>query len=479
MVISLAVVHSTEAQLGPQDLAGVRQDDIAFVEVTLARIIDFFDFSLTHADVTSHLYFRAAERGHVGAQATIGDRYSLGRGVEYDIEKAVEWWQKAAEQKNLRALESLVEHYRKTNDLTAQIKWTRLAAEAGVLRGQIMLAWYYQHGQGVVRDADQAIKWYSLAVDRGDPLAHTNLARIYEGDEDGDREDLPKAYQLHIQAIALGSGDGLRHLTNLLRDERGSREDQSEGFRAILEQAKAGSPVAQFYAGTLLLEGKGTQKSEDDAVQWYLSSADQGYVYSQLELAWCYEDGLGVPQDLELAFFWRMAAANQGNASAQLHISKAYARGQGVGVDMEQSLLWARSAAEQGLSHAQSHLGYLYLTGIDVEEDLIVARRWFRLAASQGDGYSIEMLARSYFNNLTTGDDIANALMWLNLGAAAGSQTARLRLEHYETKRSEDESTTVKYLLMHATARAAVWEQGFRAKGGEFETFSPYEPAER
>lgn len=464
MFISVAVLHSAELRSDPNDSAEVNPEDIAFVQVTIARIVDFFDFSSNYADVSSNLYLRAAERGHSGAQATIGDRYSIGFGVEYDPEQAVRWWEKAGERNNLHALEMLVEHYRKTDDHIAQINWTRLAAEAGVLRGQIMLGWYYQHGVGVERDPYQAIKWYTLAVERGDPLAHTNLAAIYEGREDGDPQDLAKAYELHIKAIELGSGDGLRHLTNLIRNEQGNRHDRSQGFAAIVNEAEKGVPLAQFYAGKLFLEGKGTEKNAEEAVRWFIESANSGNVYAQNELASCYEKGTGVSQDFELALYWRTAAANQGDAYAQYLVANAYTFGQGVVVDDELALLWLRSAAEQDLYLAQYTLGYRYFDGKGVEQDLDLARHWFRLAARQGDGLSIDMLVRTYLEYPASSDDIADGLMWIHISAME-SEESRARLGLLT---AAEQDPTKRYSLMYGAARAAVWENAFRANGGEF-----------
>lgn len=289
MVITVVALHSVELRSDPSNPTEANQDNIAFVEVTIARIIDLFDFSYNYSHVSSKLYLRAAERGHSGAQAAIGDRYSMGYGVEYDLDQAVRWWEKAGERNNLHALEMLVEHYRKTDDHAAQIKWTQLAAKAGVLRGQVMLGWYYQYGEGVERDPYQAIKWYSLAAERGDPLAYTNLGSIYEGREDGDPQAFAKAYELHLKAIELGSGLGLQRLANLIRNGKGSRDDQAKGFDVIVNQAEKGIPKAQLYAGGLLLEGKGTEKNAEEAVQWLLQSANSGNASAQLDLASCYE----------------------------------------------------------------------------------------------------------------------------------------------------------------------------------------------
>jgi len=463
-LVAVAVLCSPDVRSDSSTTTELERENIAFLEVAVAHIIDFFDFSYSYTDVTSSLYLWAAELGNSGAQATIADRYLIGYGVAFDPDEAVKWWERAAEQSNLHALEMLVEHYRKTNDHIAQIKWTRLAAEAGVLRGQVMLGWYYQRGVGLERDTDLAIKWYSLAAERGDPLAYTNLATIYEGRQKGDPQDLAKAYDLHIKAIELGSTDGLRHLTWLIRHDKGSREDRSRGFDVVLQEAKKGIPVAQLYAGKMLLEGKGTARNVEEAVQWFLKSANAGIDDAQLELAACYAHGTGVPQDLALALYWRTAAANQRNAFAQYLVSLAYAHGEGVVVDDGLALRWLRSAAANNDYHAQYALGLRYFNGEGVEKNPNLAIRWFRRAARQGDRQSIDALVRTYFEYSTTSDDIANGLMWLHISA---HETPERRASFAAVAAAEQDPTR-QYMNMYGEARAVVWEDNFRATGGKF-----------
>ena len=38
---------------------------------------------------------------------------------------------------------------------------------------------YVQHGQGVVQDYAEAVRWYKLAAAQGDPSAQSNLASMY------------------------------------------------------------------------------------------------------------------------------------------------------------------------------------------------------------------------------------------------------------------------------------------------------------
>jgi TPR repeat protein len=51
------------------------------------------------------------------------------------------------------------------------MKWSRKAADQGVISAQLMLALLYLEGQGVPQDYVQAHLWYNLAGAGGSPAA--------------------------------------------------------------------------------------------------------------------------------------------------------------------------------------------------------------------------------------------------------------------------------------------------------------------
>ena len=60
------------------------------------------------------------------------------------------------------------------------VKWYRQAATLGDRDAQAMLGFFYQTGEHVAVDLDQAIKWYLSAADRGQVIAQNNLGRLYQ-----------------------------------------------------------------------------------------------------------------------------------------------------------------------------------------------------------------------------------------------------------------------------------------------------------
>ena len=106
-----------------------------------------------------------------------------------DYEKAVQWWQKAAQQDNARA--------------------------------QSRLGEMYSEGKGVTQDDKEALKWWQKAADQGDGLALLNLATMYIKGEVVE-EDQEKAMELIRRAAKQGyapAQDALKELEELLKKQ--------------------------------------------------------------------------------------------------------------------------------------------------------------------------------------------------------------------------------------------------------------------
>jgi len=65
-------------------------------------------------------------------------------------------------------------------DYEEAVRWFRLAADGGNPLGQVYLGAQYAGGQGVRRNYKEAAKWYRLAAEQGDANGQGNLGLIYE-----------------------------------------------------------------------------------------------------------------------------------------------------------------------------------------------------------------------------------------------------------------------------------------------------------
>lgn len=122
-----------------------------------------------------------AEKGDAAAQTQLGLRYRKGLGVAANNEKAVAWYQRAAEQNYPDAQAYLGFMYMtgrgvKKDDAEA-IKWSRASAEQGNSTGQFNLATLLMAGRGGAVDRVEAYRWLKKAADK-DAAAKTKLVEL-------------------------------------------------------------------------------------------------------------------------------------------------------------------------------------------------------------------------------------------------------------------------------------------------------------
>lgn len=110
-------------------------------------------------------YFSEAAQGDSYAQCKLGSYYAEGDGgVVQDMQQAVFWWRKAAEQGVWEAQNNLGACYAKgkgvTQDMQQAVFWLSKAAEQGPITPEYNLGVCYDLGKDGKRDVQQAVYWY-------------------------------------------------------------------------------------------------------------------------------------------------------------------------------------------------------------------------------------------------------------------------------------------------------------------------------
>lgn len=164
------------------------------------------------------------------------------------------------------------------------LKWTRKAAEKGLMQAQYALADIYAEKQG---DMTAAVEWYSKAADQGHADAYYKLGAIYEHGAKGVSSDAEKS--THLYQIAASEMDVF---------------------------AQKGSADAQNTLAGMYQQGQGVNKNIELALRWWEKSALQGHVLAQLNLGRIYAQGGDVERDTYQATFWLNMAAAQGQQDA-------------------------------------------------------------------------------------------------------------------------------------------------------------------
>ena len=163
------------------------------------------------------------------------------------------------------------------------------AALSGSIEGMLKTGRLLEEGDGYYAyDPKEAIKWYKMAADKGDPLGYSGLGRIYKELYIGERENAKdeNIYKNICKVKSKLYKDAVHWHSKAV--EAGNAESQTELGILYECDAKASG-------------GKESPMSEK-AINMYTSAYRQGYDEGGLELAKAYIEGTIVQRSYDEAF---------------------------------------------------------------------------------------------------------------------------------------------------------------------------------
>ena len=295
------------------------------------------------------LLHKAADRGYVAAQESLGIFYEIGVGMEKPApQEALQWYRKAIAQGSLDAMTNMALMFLDgkgvPKDPPQAIGWFLKAAEGGEATAQYNLALIYARGKDVPQDYNESLRWLTAAADHDVMPAIMDVASFYLHPPDNRAADVNRAVHYYEKAAGLGS------------------------------------VPAQTMLGDIFANGADGKPDHARAVTWYRKAAEHGDPGAQFGLALRYAMGQGVPPDLEQAFRLFKAAADQGEPRAQYDLATMYEEGRGTPADAGLAQHYFQLVAERGMSQAQFRLGRLLAAKKASHADQVSAYKWLMLS---------------------------------------------------------------------------------------------------
>ncbi len=138
----------------------------------------------TNPDEFLHQVEAKAEAGDTPAEMVLADAYERGQyGLAQDDEKALQWYQRAAEAHNGDAELAVAEFYQEgrgvPRDPGDADSWLQMAVNDGNAQALDFLADSYLTGRGVAEDDGKAVELYRRAAHRDVVQAEVKLAGFY------------------------------------------------------------------------------------------------------------------------------------------------------------------------------------------------------------------------------------------------------------------------------------------------------------
>lgn len=194
-----------------------------------------------------------AESGEPAAMTALAQRYETGDGVTLDLDKAIDWYRRAA------------------------------AADDAL--SQYQLGQMYLNGGIQPADSGRAAELFLRAAAHGHTGAQAALARLYERG-DGVPQDYRRAAQFYTLAAMNVAADGG------LMSGRSGRRATPESVRWYKRAARLGVAEAQYDLARAYELGHGTVQNLIQAEFWYREAAEQGHDRAAEALARLYANGL-------------------------------------------------------------------------------------------------------------------------------------------------------------------------------------------
>jgi TPR repeat protein len=350
---------------------------------------------------------RSAQQGYDKAQHLLGTMNLYGDGVPTNYLAAYDLLNSAAEQGNTEArfeLANLLFHDKYgRKDSQRAIALYEQAAEDRHLGAQYMAGVIYYEGRSTSADKTKGEKWLQLAANNGDKRASEYLTAIKQ-----------KATKHTTTASQSSSAN-----SNTSQSTSGEAEKPvNKQFSVLLDNAKSGDVDAQYKAGIAFLNDENTEKNALLSVYWMRKAAEQDHAGAQHKLGTFYRDGIGVAKSESEAIKWFRLAASWGISSAQR--------------DLESLLRKQLIQSENGFSNNQElskpeHqylLGMMYIDGNGVEKDPSTAVQWFLKAAQQNHSEAQYQLGQMYKTGLGVKANPSEAKTWLSKAADGGLEKA-------------------------------------------------------
>ena len=248
--------------------------------------------------MAAQLFQKAAARGDSRAQHALGLMYREGKGVPKDALKAVEWLQLAAAQGNVDAqrtlgfmydvqhrpskelkklaakgdkdAQRLLSYYQADEGVPADsakaLEWYEKAAEQGDVGSLSSLASIYRDGIGIPKNAAKAAELYQKAAVRGDVnsfIAQYFLGRMYKYGEGVPKDSVLAYAWLNIAAVNFNLAKVFRDSIALNSVQRAEAERLSSNWKPgqVLQRESESATSAGNVAGaggTLAKKGTGT-----------------------------------------------------------------------------------------------------------------------------------------------------------------------------------------------------------------------------
>lgn len=351
--------------------------------------------------------------------------YEAGLGVEEDLSKAFELYQKAAEQNDAYAHFQIGNYYQNgvftdgEPNYEMAFEQYEISFEMGYHYAGYSLGLYFLNGYGVEQNIEKGLELLHEQLEAQNVKAAVDIALYYENMETVDWEQVH-----HYMNIAVNEkyGFALCKLGDYYYHGSGVAEDVDKAKKYYLEAIENDYPYANMIVGNIELWTEASDSDSDNAFAYY-QAAEEYQVINQ-GLGICYKYGIGTEQNEELSLEKLQIAAQNNYCIAQYELGLSYVNGVGTKPNAEKALEWFERAIEYDHINSYYEAGVLLLEGENVTQNLAKAKEYLEYAAQNDSADAQFVLANMYLIGNGVEENSDYAIELFNKAADAGHEEA-------------------------------------------------------
>ena len=325
-----------------------------------------------------------------------------GIGTTKSVEKAIDWFKKAADLGNENAQYSLAKIYLEEKDfekVNSAIKMLEKLAENNNMMAEYTLGSIYADYESQYYDLEKAIGYLERSAEQDNQFAEYKLGVIY-ADPEEPHYDLEKAISYLEQSVKQDNQFAEYKLGVIYADPEGLHYDLEKAIRYFGQSAIQDNQSARYALGVIYADSEKPYYNLDVAITYFKKAAEQGNEYAQYKLGSIYTNPENKQYDIKKGIAYLEQAANKGNAYAQCKLGMIYYYGQGVDQNKEIGRKWLEKAAEQNNQMAKHVLDDTSLDmGMGISYALVKAALSSVESMNQQGQYQNRVAAQSITKN--------------------------------------------------------------------------------
>lgn len=283
----------------------------------------------------------------------------------------------------------------------------------------------------------EALPFLKKAADKGDRKAQYLVGILDTTDN---------RYEYLLAAARQGDRRAYLSAGNYLA---GIKKEYAEAMKFYQEAAKDGNPAAMCEIAIMHRLGEGVEADYDKSMEWYQKAADQYFPRALREIAvknkiiyakesennhfggfsprltYCYAlyamatflgDGVASTHLPELPFYGEVMKRPPADSNMELAVGLFHLINKSADA-LQNGLELLKLAASHGNVHAMNCLGMIYVQGYQISEDqqiapdLQLALNYYKMAADKGNSFAQAPVCHPYFHSLLSKDELEKRLI--------------------------------------------------------------------